>query len=464
MSAPFPILMVDDEAAWLRSMRLMLLRNGIDNVIECSDSRKALDILQAHDVGLVLLDLTMPHLSGEELLALIRQQPYAPRVIIITGLNDVEGAVRCIKAGAFDYFVKTSGEERLITSIRHALSLADLEMESNRAKRLLLNDTLEHPEAFEQIVTVSPAMHRIFKYIEAISHSRQPVLITGESGTGKELFAKALHRAWPDKGELVTVNLASLDEHMLTDTLFGHAKGAFTNAQSDREGLAEQAGGGTLFLDEFAEISLASQVKLLRFLQEGEYYPLGSDRKKLLKARVVLATNQDLAQLMEQNLFRKDLYYRLMVHHIHVPPLRERPEDLAVLLRHFAKITAEELGVKTPEIPAGLARLLASYAFPGNVRELKAMVLHSLSMHGELAPQNFAGHIGVEGDLERDLPGETDLLEIFLNMSQLPSFSEVKNVMTAAAMQRSGGNQTLAAKLLGISQAAISKRLHSDQN
>lgn len=457
----FSVLIVDDEAAWLRSLQLMLLRTtSINNMITCQDSRNVMDIMSAQDVGLVLLDLTMPHVQGEELLSLIHSKHPDTQIIIITGLNTVDDAVRCMKAGAFDYYVKTWGEERLTTGILHAVKVAELERQSRKASRSILNRDISNPEAFSGIITANQGMRNIFCYIEAIASSRHPVLITGESGVGKELFARAIHAVSGHDGEFVSVNMASLDDSMMEDTLFGHERGAFTNAQQARGGLTRQAENGILFLDEFGELSPQSQAKLLRFLQEGEYYPLGSDKPRRVQARIVLATNQDLIARQQDGTFRTDLYYRLKTHHIHVPPLRERKEDIALLARHFAELAAREFGLAQPTISGELLLMLTRHDYPGNVRELQAMITHAVSSGKERLTQDDFGTLFSFSIHEQSrADDEHALLNIFEDMETMPSFSDIKKIMTTAALSKTGGNQTAAARILGISQPAMSKRM-----
>jgi DNA-binding NtrC family response regulator len=252
----FSVLLVDDEMPWLRSLSMALGgEGGITNVIQCQDSRQVMDILGRHDVGLVLLDLTMPHLSGQELLAGISESFPSVMVIVITALNQVDGAVRCMKAGAYDYYVKTNDMERIVTGVLHAVRTIELQRESLEVRSRFFSDRLEMPEAFSDTITISKSMFAIFRYIEAITVSKQPVLITGESGVGKELIAKALFNVSRYDVPMVTVNLAGLDDNMFADTLFGHKKGAFTGAEEPRRGLVEQADATILFLDEIGDLS-----------------------------------------------------------------------------------------------------------------------------------------------------------------------------------------------------------------
>lgn len=457
----FGILLVDDEPAWLRSVSLTLERSaGISNIRTCQDSRQVMGLLAEGGFGLVLLDLTMPYLSGEELLGLIAEQHPEITCIVISGLNQVETAVNCIKLGAFDYFVKTVEEDRLVGGVLRAIRMQQLEQENREMTSRLISGGLRHPEAFSGLVTADPGMLARFAYVEAVAKSPQPLLITGESGTGKELLAKAAHRLSGCKGPLVAVNVAGLDDTVFSDTLFGHLRGAYTGAEQPRRGMIEEAADGTLFLDEIGDLGIPSQVKLLRLLQEGEYFPLGSDRPKRLRARVVVATHCDLAAREASGNFRRDLYYRLRTHQVQLPSLRERRCDIPLLLEHFLAEAAQTLGKKKPTPPRELAALLATYFFPGNVRELKALVYDAVSLHtsGVLSMDSFIAAIGAgAGTLPAAEDGERR--NPFLCCERLPTFSEAAELLVAEALARSNNNQTIAARMLGISQPALSKRL-----
>ncbi len=462
---PLPILLVDDEASWLHGLTVNLRLNaGINNLLTCHDSREVMGLLETEDIGLVLLDLNMPHVSGLELLPLIVQHHPGVPVIILSGMNQLETAVRCMRLGAFDYFVKTTEQERMVAGIRRALSHAELQRENRQLKERFLAEDAEYHEAFSPIVTRHKKMHAIFRYIEAISASAEPVLITGESGVGKELVAKAVHLLSRPDGPWVAHNVAGLDDNVFADTLFGHSRGAFTGAESMRSGAIEKAASGTLFLDEIGDLCLASQVKLLRLLQEKEYFPLGADVPKRLHARIVFATNRDLTAMQTDDSFRKDLYYRLHSHHIEIPPLRERPEDIPLLLDHFLQEAADALGKKKPTPPDELSTLLLTYHFPGNIRELRAMVFDAVSLHQsrKLSMESFKKAIGfsrLEGNLtagsEQDRAGES----VMVFPDQLPTLKQMTELGVAEAMKRARGNQNIAARLLGISPQALSKRL-----
>lgn len=282
------------------------------------------------------------------------------------------------------------------------------------------------------------------------------MLITGETGTGKELAAGVIHTLSGLRREMVSVNLAGLDDTMFSDTLFGHVRGAFTDAVSERKGLIEQASGGTLFLDEIGDTDLRSQVKLLRLLQEGEYMPLGSDRSVKTDARIVAATNRELWDLQKKGKFREDLIHRLRIHHIHLPPLRERIGDIPLLTEHFVTEAAGELGREKPEIPAALTTLLEGYHFPGNVRELQTVIFGAVAGipgkgSGMLRPDDIGSYIAEMREKEEASP--------FRKMKKLPDLKQSAEMLTDEALRRCDGNQTRAAKILGISQPSLSRRL-----
>jgi len=458
----FSLLLVDDEPDWLGSLSLTLEScANISNILTCSDSRQAMALLDGGHVGLVLLDLTMPHLSGEALLEQIAERHPEILVIVVSGLNQLETAVRCMKLGAFDYCVKTDEEDRIVGAVLRAVRMLEMRREYQEMSSRLVSRELRHPEAFAGIVTADRAMLDIFSYVEAVAKSPQPLLITGESGVGKELIAKAAHSLSGCRGKLVTVNVAGLDDTVFADTLFGHVRGAFTGAEQARRGMVEEAADGTLFLDEIGDLSIPSQVKLLRLLQEGEYFPLGSDLPKRLKARVVVATHQNLPEKERSGVFRRDLYYRLRTHQVQLPALRERRGDIALLLDHFLDEAARALGKKKPTPPKGLAQYLATYCFPGNVRELKALVYDAVSVHRDrmLSMETFVKSVE---RLQSECPttgANPARQNPFAGFDELPTFSDAAAFLVLEAMERAGGNQTLAARLLGISQPALSKRL-----
>ena len=464
----FPVMMVDDEAQAITSFEMTLRSANMNNFIRCHDSRDVMPLLSGQEIEVMLLDLRMPHISGEELLPMITADYPEIPVVVVTGSNDVDTAVKCMQHGAFDYILKPVEKSRLIGGVKRAVELRELQRENQLLKAHVLSDKLEKPEAFSEIITVSTSMRSIFQYIEAIANSPRPVLITGETGVGKELVAKAVHTLSNREGDFVPVNVAGLDDHVFADTLFGHKKGAFTDAREARNGLIERAAGGTLFLDEIGDLSTTSQVKLLRLLQEGEFFPLGSDVAKRSDARILVATNQDLDALQSTGKFRKDLYYRLCDHNIHIPRLRRRREDLPVLVEHFLEKASKTLDKKKPTPPVELITLLSTYHFPGNIRELESMIFDAVSSHtsGKLSMDLFKTHISKKHPISpadpADSPPEKGTLISFSH--QLPTLKQIEQLLIDEALKRSNGNQSIAALSLGISRQALNKRLKKSQH
>jgi len=458
-----PVLLVDDETQILLSFSVMLKSAGIKNVITLDDSRQVMPVLAEHRVSLVVLDLSMPFMSGEELLIRItREYPEIP-VIIVTATHEIATAVDCMKNGAQDYLLKPVEKSRFISAVKKILEMSFLKSEVSSLKQYLLSDDLKKESAFSQVITTSKKMHAIFKYIEVIADSPFPVLILGETGVGKELVARAIYQAGTGYKNFVAVNVAGLDDTMFSDTLFGHKKGAFTGADSHREGLIAQAAGGILFLDEIGDLSHQSQVKLLRLVQEKEYYQLGADVPKKTDARIIVATNKDLKILVKEDKFRKDLYFRLSAHQIDIPPLREKPEDIPFLIDHFLDIAARALHKKKPTPPPELITLLSTYDFPGNVRELETLICDAVSRHksGILSLDSFKSLIDRErGQFELDSaasPGNPQSVEEFLK--SFPTLKQAEMYMVDKALERAKGNQGIAASILGITRQALNKRL-----
>lgn len=456
-----PILLVDDEPAWTHSLSLNLERlAGYDNFVTCSQSSQVMSLLARQEFSLVLLDLTMPPPTGEELLPKIREAAPETPVIMVTGIDQLEAAVTCMRLGAYDYFVKSQEEGRLVTSMHQALQHRELETLQRSLQERFFVPRVDHPEAFHDMHGDSQAMQQVFSYLEAVAPSHQPILISGESGTGKELAARAVHKLSSPEGPWVAVNVAGLDDNVFADTLFGHLPGAFTGADKLRKGMVESAAGGTLFLDEIGDLSHASQVKLLRLLQEGEYYPLGADKPQRSSARIVVATNIDLAEAQQEGRFRRDLFFRLKSHHVHLPPLRERSEDLPLLLEAFLARAAEQLGKTCPTSPPELQGLLRTYAFPGNIRELQGMVSEAVSLHqrGKLSLEPFYRAMGLDpaaSAVQLSVDGGAPV-----SFGQrLPTLDEVGDLLVSEAMERAEGNQSRAARLLGITRQGLAKRL-----
>lgn len=464
-SNSLPLLIVDDEATILKASTLMLQNRGFDNIITEQDSTRVMQLLSSKPVAVAIIDLQMPVMSGRELLSRIVATYPDIVVIIQTALDETQSAVECMRSGAFDYIVKPVESARLAATVSKALEVYALSQEVSSLKDYLLTDRLEDPAVFDAIKSRDKRMRAIFQYVEVIAPSRQPVLITGETGVGKDLLAKAIHASCRCKGDFVAVNVAGLDDAMFSDTLFGHKRGAYTGADQARDGLISRAASGTLFLDEIGDLSDTSQIKLLRLLQEQEYYPVGADVPRKSDARVVVATNKSLKSLISSGKFRNDLYYRLCTHQIEIPPLRERPDDIQLLVEHFLQKAASSLGRKKLDAPAELIRLLPGYSFPGNIRELEAMIFDAVARStstGCLPLDGFKAAVGA-GSLNECLrsanfaeDGREVLRSVF---GQFPTIRQMEDFMIIEGLKEARGNQGSAATMLGITRQTLNKRL-----
>ena len=466
-----PVVLVDDDPSVLFSAATLLRSAGIEDIERVSDSRELLPLLKKRTAAIVILDLSMPYISGMELLPdIIKQFPEIP-VLVMTAAEDVHTAVECMKQGASDFLVKPVEETRFLTSIQKAMELRSLRNQVGALKRSLLSDRLEQEQAFLPILTTSRKMRAIFQYMESVANSEEPVLISGETGVGKELIAQALHHLSGRKGRMVAINVAGLEDAMVSDTLFGHRKGAFSSADDTRKGLIAEANGGTLFLDEIGDLGTTTQVKLLRVLQERKYYPLGSDAPLKCNARILCATNRNLQKQMDEGRFRSDLYYRLLVHHVEVPPLRDRKEDIPLLTRHFLEEAAESMEKTCPTPPPELFTLLTAYPFPGNIRQLRATLYDAVARHrsGILSLNSFRKLIGTSTTDTVTTSNNTDdcvsglgltLSSMLYQISgMLPSLKEMEQCLIEESMRRANNNQGIAAGFLGISRQALNQRL-----
>ena len=456
------ILIVDDDAEFLDGTRRALLAHGIGNVTPLQDSAQVLRVLATGAHTVLLLDWVMPDPTGADLLPeIVRLYPNIP-VIIMTGVRDLENVVSCIKQGAYDYITKPLDTPRLVSIVQNAVKSSELIVRNRKLTGYLLGEPLSDPENFSDIITCSDRMMSIFKVVETLENSRQPVLITGETGVGKELIAHAIHRCSGLKGRMVTVNAAGLDDTMLADTLFGHKKGAYTSATESRGGLIEQAKGGTLFLDEIGDLSHTSQIKLLRLLQQNEYYRLGSDVLHKSDARIIAASNGNFQSLLSSGAFRSDLYYRISAHALHIPPLRERAEDIILLVEHFVKMTVKTLKRTPPGLSNELCSALISYDFPGNVREMINMVHNAVTSNckGTLVLNDFPGLVPgtvTRRDVVRKIGNNQFALHGIFH--GFPTMDEVQAILVEEAFTLSHGNRSIAAKMLGVSRPTLQKRL-----
>ena len=460
LNPQFPILIVDDEISAVNSLEMLLKFSGYTNILKCQDSRDVLDIIKKNTIGVILLDILMPYITGDELIPKIKEiQPDIP-IIIISGTNNINDAVNCMKLKAYDYITKPANEKILLSSLIRAIEYRELYIENDNLRKNFLSQKLQKPEDFSNITTKNNKMFQILQYIEAVSKSSQPILITGETGVGKEEIANSIHKSSGKKGKFIKVNIAGLDDNTLADTLFGHMKGAFTGADKNRNGLIKEAFGGTLFLDEIGDLSNFAQIKLLRLIQEREYFQLGSDIVKHSHARIVVATNINLEKKVKEGNFRQDLFYRLNVHHIRIPPLRERFDDLQILVDQFLQKSSKELNKKIPYLPKELFQLLKLHNFPGNIRELKGMV-HDAVVHHKSKKMNlnvFKKYITDSEILDFENRNQNPKkIYTLADWNTMPTVDQMIKLLVDETLKRTENNQSLAAKILNISRPTLLK-------
>jgi DNA-binding NtrC family response regulator len=488
------IMIVDDEENALKSMYSLLSEDY--HIITARDGQEAFEIIEKmenpEEISLIISDKRMPNLNGIQLFEKLKEIIPDTIRIILTAYDDKKDIIDSInKAKIHEFILKTFEPEDLKIKVKRAVETFELKKELEQYRRKLeytvdkrseeLKDTrahlqqtkkvadrlresllssLNHPEYFKDIITNSIEMIGIFKYIEAVGKFNVPVLITGETGTGKELIARAIHRMYIDvnkkAGNFVADNVAGWNENLFTDTLYGHEKGAFSDAIANRAGLLKQAENGVIFLDEIGDLELPLQTKLLRLIQEKQYFPLGSDQPQSTNARFIFATNKDLNDLKEKGKFRTDLFFRLNTHKIYLPPLRERKEDIRPLMEYFVKVAAKEYNKKIPQIPDRLIALLFNYDFPGNIRELQGMIFEAVSLQRseekDFSLDVFIKKIREQG-AEIDIPA-TGTSEIIFG-DPFPTFEELKKIYTNEAMKRTNNNQTRAAKMAELDRATF---------
>ena len=446
MSDPATLLVADDDPGLRESLERTLTREGY-RVVLASDGRAALERVQAGGVDLIVTDLKMPGLTGLELLRAAKAIMPDVDVILLTAFGTVEEAVKAMKDGAYDFLTKPFRREQLIKLIDKALERRDL-IEQNRA----LKKQLEDLRAKGQMIGASLSWRRMLTLVEQTADSSATILIQGESGTGKELVARTIHeRSARRNGPFIAVNCAALPETLLESELFGYEKGAFTGAAGRKEGRFELAHGGTLFLDEVGDLSLVTQPKILRVLQQGEFERLGGTRTLQVDVRIVAATNQDVAAMVKEKRFREDLYYRLNVITVRVPPLRERPEDIRVLAQHYLRVYAAKNGRKLEGFTGEAIDRLEAYAWPGNVRELENLIERSVLLARK-------DRIDAE-DLPEEVMGvKRPPRDAILELIGTP-LADIEQRLLDETLRITGGNKTQAAKLLGIDVRTVARKL-----
>jgi two-component system response regulator AtoC len=439
------ILVIDDEENMRHMLAVLLEKEGyqVDNA---GNGKKGLDLALENFYDLILCDLKMPVMDGMAFLEKFRDSKQESTVIVMSAYGTMDTAIEALKRGAYDYVSKPFKADEILLTLKKAE-----ERERLRKENRLLQQGMRERYSYAQMIGRSPAMQEIFATIEKVADYKTSVLVTGESGTGKELIARAIHynSSRADK-PLVTVNCGAIPEALLESELFGHKKGSFTDAIRDKRGLFQEAHGGSIFLDEIGELPRPLQVKLLRALQEEEIKRVGDTQSIKIDIRVMAATTKDLAEEVKGGRFRDDLYYRINVLHITVPPLRERPEDIAQLILHFIDKTRKRLGSEMDGVSPAAGRALQAYSWPGNVRELENFIERAMVMAG--------GDTIELGDLPPALQSKVETADFVAddaNLSIKQASKRLERTLISKALEQTGGNRTQAAKILEISHPAL---------
>jgi two-component system, NtrC family, response regulator AtoC len=440
------ILVIDDEQA-LRHSLTLILRDAGYQVLEAASGSEGLRMLREVRPDMVLCDIRMPGMGGLEFLAEATAGGTDALILMMTAYGGIETAIEAMKAGAYDYLPKPFGADEVLLTIKKAEEREQLRREVGRLREEVRSD-----RRFGDIVARSPAMIRALELATRVAPHPSPVLITGASGTGKELVARLVHReSTRGKGPFVAVNCGAIPENLLESEFFGYVKGAFSGADRDREGLFEAADGGTLLLDEVGELPATLQVKLLRALQEGEIRRLGGTGTRSVDVRVVSATNRDLEEAIREGEFREDLFYRLAVVSIDLPPLRHRPEEIPLLLQHFIERGRERLGIEVDGIDADALELLTEYPWPGNIRELENVVERALILADgpRLTVEHLPAQIRTPDPTRRQLVLPDDDLSVKRHSAEL------ERILIQRALERTGGHRANAAEALELSERAL---------
>jgi len=439
------ILIVDDEEN-IRHMLSMVLGRAGFNCDTAADGLEGLTKLRERSFEIVLCDINMPRMTGMELLVQLEKEAIESTVIMITAFGSVDTAIEAMKLGAYDYVQKPFKPDEVLLTIRKAR-----ERERLRRQNRYLRSQLRQEYDFSQIISYDPQMQKLFEVVRKVARFKSTVLIGGESGTGKELFARSIHfNSDRSEGPFVTLNCGAIPENLIESELFGHEKGAFTDAVRMRRGLFEEANGGTLLLDEIGELPIQMQVKLLRVLQEEEVRRVGSDRSFKVDVRIIAASAQNLSELVKEGRFREDLYYRLNVVQIDVPPLRDRASDIPLLVKHFIGKFNERLGLEISGVDSEAMRHIEAYHWPGNVRELENTIERAMVLCDGI-------EIGVN-DLPAKITERAQNIGVRLgddNLSIKKHTYNIENQLIRKALEKTNGNRTAAARLLEISHRAL---------
>ncbi|MCB9073097.1 MAG: sigma-54-dependent Fis family transcriptional regulator [Bdellovibrionaceae bacterium] len=449
------ILVVDDEESIREFLNIMLKKEGYD--VTCvEDGQKADEILKKKSFEMVISDLQMPHITGLELLKIVKENYPNTLFMLITAFGTTETAVEAMKMGAYDYITKPFKLDEVRINIANALRSKTLETENVTLKREL---TKEY--SFQNLVGNSQAMHQVFDLIKRVSDTPTNVLITGESGTGKEMVAKAIHYngLLKDKS-FISVNCGAIPESLMESEMFGHKKGSFTGAIADKPGLFEAADGGTLFLDEVGELPLTIQVKLLRAIQERVIRRVGSTDDTHINVRIIAATNRDLEQMVREGIFRQDLYYRLNVIQIRTPALRERREDVAILAKHFLKKYNDRLNKNISGISQEALAILKGYDYPGNVRELENIIERTVALEAgaSILPESLPPFVKTTSGRREMVSSEgIEITDDGIDLDKI--VGQIEKELIIKAIHAANGVKKRAAKLLGITFRSMRYRV-----
>ena len=438
------VLVVDDEENLRVVLRTLLRRHGYE-VETAPSGDEALTLVDSFGPDVVLTDVRMPKMGGLDLLATLKAKGNEATVIVMSAYGNMDLAIEAMKAGAYDYVQKPFKPDEVVLALRKAE-----ERESLRRENRVLRDEIRKEHRFEDILAKSGKMQDIFRTIAKIAEYKTTVLVTGESGAGKELVARAIHRRSKRTGPFVAVNCGAIPENLLESELFGHKKGAFTDAVQDRRGLFEEANGGSLFLDEIGELPLALQVKLLRVLEDEKIRRLGETRDLQVDVRIIAATHRDLSNETKAGRFREDLFYRLNVLLIHCPALRDRREDIPLLIEHFLARNNARLGTSIRGLDTEARRLLYEYAWPGNVRELENTIERAMVL--------TEGDMLTAADLPERVREARDPVQMQLASGELSvkkTMRIIEEILIRRALQKTKGNRTRAAEVLEISHRAL---------
>jgi DNA-binding NtrC family response regulator len=444
-----PVLVVDDDEGLLLSIKATLVSSGLPEPALVSDSRRVMDLVHKHDFQLILLDLMMPQLTGMEVLQTIKAESPDVECVIVSAIDDVSSAVQAMNLGASDYLVKPLNSDKLIALVNRTLEKVNVQHELAQFGRKKVFSNLKNPEAFKGMVAEDEAMALVFHQVEAVAGTDYSVVINGESGTGKEMLARVIHNlSHRSDAPFYAVNMASFSKTIFEDEFFGHTKGAYTDAGNDKIGFFEAADSGTLFLDEITELDPSLQGKLLRVIEERELYRLGSTEIRNVDVRIIAATNKDINEEILKGVFRADLYYRINMYNINVPPLRERKKDILPIASHFLKIHAQANNKDILSLSPDLEQRLMQYSFPGNVRELEniiaaAVLLEKTNTLTLAATLNLLPYEGPERRKNVEL----------LTLEELEK-RHIEKVLSI-----SGGNRPKAAKILGVNVSTVYRKI-----